>query len=125
VRGTANSTKAFRLQQLARRALVEQAGDDDVRFQQQHVLGAARQDRETARLVGGKGLPGLAGISAEAQNLLGIGEREQQLIAADVHRDDARRACRVCDGGAESERCKQCSEPPHQISAQGTITVSR
>ena len=120
--------KALGLQQLPRRTLVEQARNDDVGIYEQHVLGAAGQNRIAGDVTRRLGLPAIAREPAQTQNLLGVSQRQQQLVGADIHRHHARQIGRQC--GAMRERKRQhrernCQPPSHQISAQGTITASR
>ena len=50
-----------------------------------------RPDSGRCRIAGA--LPGVPRKPAEAEDLFGIGQRQQQLIGADVHRHDARQRC--------------------------------
>ena len=96
--------KPLRFQQLPGRALVEQAGDDDIGLQHQDILGAARQNRIAASVFCREGLPGVARIPAEPDDLRGIRQRYQELIGADVHRGHARLAGRQRRRGREHRK---------------------
>jgi hypothetical protein len=74
-------------QQLPRRALVEQVREDDVGLEHQHIFRTARQTWIPADIAGH---PDIAGESGKPQYLFGVGQGQQQLIAADIHRHDAR-----------------------------------
>ena len=69
---------------------IEIADGNDVGLQQQDILGTARQNRKLTRRLT-RPLPRTAGEAAQSHDLRGIGDREQELIGADVHGDDARR----------------------------------
>ncbi len=69
--GEFGEMKPLLFQQLPRRALVEQAGDDDIRPQHQHILGAAGQNSVAAGIVRRQGLPRVARIAAETEDLFG------------------------------------------------------
>ena len=66
-------TQALLLQQLPGFTLGEAAGHHDVGFQDQHVLGFARQAWKAARRLRGRGAVRVAGIRTEADDLLGVG----------------------------------------------------
>jgi hypothetical protein len=82
VRGTASSARRSPLafSSSPRRALVERARDDDVGRDQQHVLGATGQDRIAADVVAELRLPAATRKPAQSRDLLGIGQRQHQLI---------------------------------------------
>ena len=75
-------------------------GRKDVRIAREWLSSKRQPVRLVARTAGAlrvggivkrqQALPAVACEAAEPENLLGIGERQQQLIGADVHRDDAR-----------------------------------
>src|SRR6185437_16352296 len=80
--GKFDHVKTVRLEQVARRPLVEQACDHDVGLEHQDVFGAARQ-RSVSTGIRLPGLETIARKTAETDNLGGIGQRQQKLIGAD------------------------------------------
>ena len=82
--------EALVLQQLARGAFCEAAGDDQIWLQCQHILRLAGEQAEVRRLVLVPRTEGIARKWAETENLFGIGEGDEQLIRAQIDRGDAR-----------------------------------
>ena len=125
--GEFGQMKPLGLQQFPRRTLVEQAGNDNVGFCEQYVLGPTGQDRIAPHVVRRQRLPTATRKPAQPDDLLGVGQRQQQLIGADVHRHHARqtRCVRRAGRHRQRDRNQSCEPSQHQRSAHGTITVSR
>lgn len=80
--GEFGEMKPLLFQKLPRRSLVELARDHDVRPEHQDVFRAARQNPKPAGIIGREGFKSFARITAETEDLLGIGQRDQQLPEA-------------------------------------------
>jgi hypothetical protein len=118
---------AVGFQEVPRRSLVVLARRDDVGLEHQNVLGAARQDWKMAGAFAEPALPRVAREPAQAQDLPGIGQRQQQLIGANIHRHDARACGKRWRGRHQQRRGSDRPQQPaaaHRTSAQGTITAS-
>ena len=111
-----DNAQPFFFQQLPRRALGEAPGDDDVRPQNQYVLGLAGEFWELSGLCRIPGSRAIAGIGAETENLRRVRQRHQQLIGAEIDRGDPRqfggvRGALQADGGQDGDRHKRASQP--------------
>ena len=73
----------------------ESTGGDYVGPEQQNILRAAGQKRKASCAIAEQALPRVAREAGKAHDLVGIGDREQHLVGADIHGDDAR-AGRKC-----------------------------
>src|SRR5581483_10226049 len=82
--------KALGLEQFAGRALGEATGNDNVWLEYENILGLAGQLWIAARLRRGPGSRGIARIRTQTDDLLGIGERQQELVGTDINRSNAR-----------------------------------
>src|ERR1700733_8299651 len=129
-----SETNPLLFQQLPRRSLVVKARDDDVRMKLKNIFRAARQNPERFGTFNGKGFEAPTFVSAEAPNLFGGGERNQQLIRAQIHGCDTGQACSRNRYRQQDARCcKYCDRPPSHLDgsgdlseflSQGTITAS-
>src|SRR5580698_1952535 len=136
--GEFGKMKPLLFQQLPRRSLVVKARDDDVWMKLKNIFRAARQNPELLGTFNSKGFEAPTFVSAEAQNLFGVGERDQQLIRAQIHGRDMRQARGRSRHGQQDAPCrKRCDRPqahvgcPKSLSeflsellSQGTITAS-
>ena len=85
-----NNAQPFFFQQLPCCALGEAPGDDNVRPQNQYVLGLSGEFWELSGLYGIPGSRAITGIGAETKNLRRIRQRHQELIGAQIDRSDPR-----------------------------------
>ena len=67
----------------------ECAGEHQVGLQSEHLLGLAAHDRQHGGLTRDERQLGMASEAADGSDLTGVGQRNQELIRAQIDRDDA------------------------------------
>ena len=81
----------------------EHAGQHQIGAERDHLFGETVGDIQPARTIGHVGLRGIGGEVRDRGDLVPVGEPQQQLVGAEMDRDDAARP-RIGRAGDEERR---------------------